>query len=143
MTRCRSRPWWQRAASVCLAVWLVVAGMDLPVLHLCAMHGVAHRVGYAGAPGSSAGHAEQAGGSSAGQVADREQVPAHAGAACTCLGACSGATPQTPPPPPALVLDSAVAAAAVVPGRPAHEYVAAWADFVLPFSTAPPAARPA
>jgi hypothetical protein len=71
-----------------------------------------------------------------------DRSPADAGQhACTCLGHCCGAAPAVEPPAVAVrpALSQAVAPGRT-PGRPQHEYVAAWVDFVLPFSTAPPRA---
>ena len=58
---------------------------------------------------------------------------------CNCLGHCC------PPVPLAMAVSADIAftrvvlATAVRPGRPAHAVRAAWADYVLPFGTAPPA----
>jgi hypothetical protein len=58
---------------------------------------------------------------------------------CSCLGHCC------PPVPLAMAVSADIAFTRVVlattvrPGRPAHAVQAAWADYVLPFGTAPPA----
>ena len=57
---------------------------------------------------------------------------------CTCLGACCAAVAVLPSGPAAISVVSVGRAAVVFTGRPEHEYVAAWVDFVLPFATAPP-----
>lgn len=57
---------------------------------------------------------------------------------CTCLGACCTAVAVLPTPPTPVTLAMVEEAVLIPTGRPDHEYVAAWVDFVLPFATAPP-----
>ena len=59
---------------------------------------------------------------------------------CSCPGTCSAvSTPALAAATLQPVVD--VPTAVADPGRPAHEFVAAWVDFVLPFATAPPSRR--
>lgn len=140
MRASRARSWWERTAGVWLAAWFLLAALDLPALHTCAMHGGGPTPGVA----ATVGHGTHAHGASHGgsHASAHDPAPARdAGHVCTCLGACCAAVGAPPPAQPA-VADAAplTPARARAPGRPAHEYVAAWVDFVLPFATAPPAA---
>lgn len=145
----RSRPRWQRIVAACLAAWFAVASADLPALHACGMHvGGTVMIGTAAAADVGTAHADMPGTmahATAGHAPRHAHGPAHglthAGHLCTCLGACCGASAATRPGLATLVLQPAVPTPRVAPGRPSHEYVAAWVDFVLPFATAPP--RPA
>lgn len=137
------RRWWQRALACCLALWFVAVATELPVAHACAMHDAAPAaVGHALAGHTLAGHA------AVGYAAVRHaahgapHAPDHPqrGGACTCLGHCCGSPSVLPPASAEAWAVHTDAAPAPAPGRPHHEYVAAWADFVLPFSTAPPRA---
>ena len=62
----------------------------------------------------------------------------HVPADCSCIGHCCVTDLTTIPhvADASLVLIPSITT--VPPGRPAHDVVAAWVDFVLPFSTAPP-----
>jgi hypothetical protein len=70
---------------------------------------------------------------------DHDGHDGHGTRDCSCLGHCC------PPVPLAMAVSADIAftrvvlATAVRPGRPAHAVRAAWADYVLPFGTAPPA----
>lgn len=118
--------------ALCLAVWFVAVATDAPLAHVCAMHHAGmHHAGMR----EAASHATPHAGGHHATAPDGNG--AHRGV-CTCLGHCCGATSVAPP---ALALAPAPDASAPTPptpGRPHHEYVAAWVDFVLPFSTAPP-----
>jgi hypothetical protein len=148
---------WHRILAALMALWLVVNTTEPTLLHGCPMHGGGMHAGSAAAPGESHAatsevHADPAGG---GRTAREGNAPAGAvdGSGqeahrphqnvCTCLGDCSGgaATPLAGEPP--TVLAAVLLGAPIPPGRPEHEYVAAWIDFVLPFATAPPQALPA
>lgn len=131
MPRAPRRPWWQRALALCLAVWFVAVAADVPGVHTCAMHGAGH----SGAAAAMMAHAGA-----------HHAVPTHHGApdgagraACSCLGHCCGAASLAARPVGGPLLATDTHIAAPMPGRPYHEYVAAWVDFVLPFATAPPA----
>lgn len=131
------RPWWHSAGSALLGLWFALVMVEPAALHSCPMHSQGHAHVAAGDP--AAAHGEASHGTLDGAAVDRHPVPSHPGAkVCTCLGDCSGSLAARLP-------DAHVAVAAltrltqVVPGRPQHEYVAAWVDFVLPFATAPPA----
>ena len=126
---------WHRALSALLAVWFGVFVAEPAWLHACPVHSPAGAGGHAAhAPTGHhppAHHHARAG----------HHVPASGGEGaphqCTCPGACCAVSPQALP---AVALHAALAVtvAAADRGRPEHEYVAAWVDFVLPFAHAPP-----
>lgn len=132
------RRWWHRGLSALLAVWFALVVAEPAALHACPMHSAAEP-STSSADASQAAHGGHAG--HAAPSADRQagdHRPADDAHVCTCLGDCSGTvvasvpTATTAPVVP-------VRLTAVTLGRPQHEFVAAWADFVLPFATAPPA----
>ena len=135
----RSR--WVRLVATWLACWLPLVLADGGWLHACPMHDGAglNAVTTMAAPAHVSAHAPAHGMLVAHAGRDGHSGH-HAGAhLCTCLGACCASLAVLPvgPAPIAFV---AVERAAVAPtGRPQHEYVASWVDFVLPFATAPPA----
>ena len=144
------RSFWSRVLAGWLACWLPLVLADGGWLHACPMHGFAVRDG-AGMVAPAAAHAAAMPGmvplarsSTAMAKAGHDVHAAHhgshpAGHACTCLGACCAAVAVLPVRPAPVTL-AVVERASVAPtGRPEHEYVAAWVDFVLPFATAPPA----
>jgi hypothetical protein len=115
-------------------------------LHACAMHaGVMHAGAGSVVHGAShAAHAPDTAGADDAHHRNRtaEDAPGPGTSApdgrvtCTCLGHCSSTTPLVLG---ALAPDLASLLPTLLnPGRAAHEYVAAWVDFVLPFATAPP-----
>ncbi len=57
---------------------------------------------------------------------------------CTCAAACCAPVAALPVHPRAETVLTAERAFVAPTGRPEHEYVSAWVDFVLPFATAPP-----
>lgn len=158
---------WHRILATLMALWLVVNTTEPALLHACpmhggAMHGGAMHGGALHADSAAAGggshappsdvRAEPAGGTSTARdpgaptaAVDAPAQDAHhpPGTACTCLGDCSGGTAMPLAGEPPTVLAAALLGAPIPPGRPEHEYVAAWVDFVLPFGTAPPQALPA
>lgn len=133
------RPWWHRALSACLTVWFALVMVEPSPLHSCPMHSGGHAAIDAATATSAAGHGAHgvAAEHSAGRAVP--ETPAQPrGHVCTCLGDCSGSVAaRAPEAHTALV--SLTRPTRVTPGRPQHEYVAAWVDFVLPFATAPPA----
>jgi len=124
----RSR--WSRLLAALLTLWLGVFLADPDALHACPVHSpvAAQAHGHAGHHdmGRDMGH-------------DMGHDAHHAGHACSCPGPCCAAATT---PLPAVSLELVLGAPVVVarPGRPEHEYVAAWVDFVLPYATAPPSA---
>jgi hypothetical protein len=58
---------------------------------------------------------------------------------CHCIGHCCVTTLPALRAPDTSALATVVRIATVQPGRASHEVVAEWADYVLPFATAPPA----
>ncbi len=123
------RPWRPMLAAV-MAVWFLVLTMEPRALHVCPMHGAANAGSESGHAGGSTGHHHAA-------TLPRDQSPDDEASYCTCLGVCNGVSPVA-------VVPAAAAPSATVrvtnarPGRPQHEYMAGWVDFVLPFATAPP-----
>jgi hypothetical protein len=158
--------WWHRLLSALLAVWFVLSVAEPAWLHACPMHGGrsaaasvatvdpvgagAHAMTHCGA------HAPTDAMASERETAPRTHAPAdvhhvshppaggphggpHDGAhPCTCLGACCAAIPALLPASPVTVTALVTLAPVTSTGRPEHEYVAGWVDFVLPFATAPP-----
>jgi len=131
-----------------LAAWIAVLLAEPAALHACAMHSGAMHARGAGAAAHGASHAAHAPAAAAGShdadhrthAAEEALTPGTSApdgrAACTCLGHCSSTTPLVLG---ALAPDLASLLPTLLhPGRLAHEYVAAWVDFVLPFATAPP-----
>lgn len=62
----------------------------------------------------------------------------HSSNVCTCPGDCCSVVPAALLAP-RIVVTVMEGVRVPTPGRPQHEFVAAWVDFVLPFATAPPA----
>jgi hypothetical protein len=58
---------------------------------------------------------------------------------CHCIGHCCVTTVPALRAPDTFALVTEVRIATVQPGRASHAVVAEWADYVLPFATAPPA----
>jgi hypothetical protein len=124
------RHWWQRALAPLLAVWFLVLTTEPSALHVCEMHGAAHGASVLGDGDAKAAHHAAPSDASHGSPTSDE-------ATCTCLGVCCSASPVSIAPVK-LAQIAIVTATEVRPGRPQHEWVAGWVDFVLPFSTAPP-----
>jgi hypothetical protein len=133
------RPCWHRALSAVLAVWFALVTVEPAALHACPMHSGGHAGAraHADSEGQQADHA----GHQAVAGAPDSQAPS-SGHSCTCLGDCSG-TLVARVPEGHVALVALLAPPKVAPGRPQHEFVAAWVDFVLPFATAPPTPRAA
>lgn len=148
-----SRPCWQRVVALCLAVWFVAVATDLPVMRACAMHcrgaGVVstmaddagHHAGMAGMCHDAEPTADVSPAATSGAGVHRAPGPDDAAPATRrCLGHCCGAAAVTALHAVVVPLSAPDAPVPPAPGRSQHEYVAAWVDFVLPFSTAPPRA---
>ncbi len=58
---------------------------------------------------------------------------------CHCIGHCCVTTVPALRAPDTFALATVLRIATVQPGRASHAVVAEWADYVLPFATAPPA----
>lgn len=130
---------WHRLLSALLAIWFGVFFAEPAWLHACPVHAPGGEHGAAPAAGTAAGEAVGDAAHHAAMGHDAP-APADAGHQCSCPGACCAVSaPALPVVTEQPILDALVAV--TDPGRPAHEYVAAWVDFVLPFATAPP--RPA
>ena len=146
--RARARPaWWQRTLALALAVWFVLLSIHLPALHVCAVHAPAYggpssaeSQPAAAEPGHAGGHLAS-GGCASPATRGVGDGPEPAGHLCTCVGSCCGAAVGVVPTPTELAFRAQLVTTPVAPGRAAHDYVAAWTDFVLPFPTAPPSAR--
>ena len=123
------RPWWHRALSAVLAVWFALVLVEPAALHACPPECIGHAAASASAAdAASAHHAHSA-----------PERPAPAGShTCTCLGDCAGSVVARAPEGQ-VALVAQLLTTPVAPGRPQHEFVAAWVAFVLPFATAPPA----
>ncbi len=124
----------RRLVATWLACWLPLVLLDGGWLHACPMHdgggaAAVHEMAAMVQPGEhggvGAGHAPHSG----------RPAAAHL---CTCLGACCAAVAVLPVGPAPVAVAVVERATVVFTGRPEHEYVAAWVDFVLPFATAPP-----
>ena len=141
------RPRWHRALSAVLALWFALIMVEPAALHACPTHSGGHAAAPRADGAPQASHAGSHAGSHVGaghavHAADAPPAPRHAPSgdhACTCLGDCAGGTAARVPTGPVARL-ALVTPTQVAPGRPQHEYVAAWGDFVLPFATAPPVA---
>jgi hypothetical protein len=134
--------WWYRALSALLAVWLGVFLAEPAWLHACPVHSGGAAGGHATARAAAAAGTQSArlAGATSHHADEGHHAPAPDGRAhqCTCPGACCAVSP---PALPAVTVRPTLEATVVTVdrGRPEHEYVAAWVDFVLPFATAPPA----
>lgn len=131
-----------RLVAAWLACWVPLVLVDGRVLHACPMHdGMpdAAMTAMMHASGSSTSRALAAMAQTAGRAhgMPRSGHPA-AAHLCMCLGACSAAVAVLPGGPASVTVAVVERAAVMFTGRPEHDYVAAWVDFVLPFSTAPP-----
>lgn len=125
------RSWRTRLLTATYSLWLFVVLGELPMVHMCPAHSAGHASHAMTMPGM-AQHAHAAGDPRTAPSENHSQQP------CTCLGDCCCAVPAALPAPRVVVT---LLAATRIPtiGRPQHDYVAAWSDFVLPFATAPPA----
>jgi hypothetical protein len=134
------RSWRSRLLAAIYSLWLFVVLGEPPMVHTCPVHSLGH-----------AGHAMAMGGMAMGDMPMDGMASHHHGATqspsapsdhssktCTCLGDCCSVVPAALPAP-RIVATVVETVRIPTPGRPQHEYVAAWVDFVLPFSTAPPA----
>lgn len=139
------RALWSRLIAGWLACWLPLVLADAGWLHACPMHDGAAMVASAAMPAAAMsgpaahemGHAAAGGAHHA--VGDTSHEDHAKGHCCTCLGACCAAVAALPAGSPPLTFAVRERVAVAPTGRPEHEYVAAWVDFVLPFATAPPA----
>lgn len=144
---------WHRIGSALIALCYVMRMTEPAPLRVCPMHGAAAAVtetasGQAGHAGHHMGdphaghdmsdphanHADHAGNADHGSPHDHGPDSTHG---CACAAAC-GASMGIVPTAPTLSLVDVIAEVVPAPGRPYHEFVAAWVDFVLPFANAPP-----
>lgn len=117
-----------RIFATLMAAWFLILMTEPGALAACAMHGAATAVESAAGPDAHAAHGAHANSS---EQPTRSQC-------CTCLSHCCAPAPVVAPTSVESVRATIVQTFARS-GRPEHEYRAAWVDFVLPFSTAPPA----
>jgi hypothetical protein len=117
-----------RLSAAFSALWLLLVLVQPPMLHTCEVHS-AH---------SAAGHSMASMDDMTSMHGDMQSSHDHAPKHCTCIGDCCGVIPSALP---AQRVVATIAARVLAPtsARSEHEYVAAWVDFVLPFSTGPPA----
>jgi hypothetical protein len=138
-----------RAFMAVMGIWLSLVLSDSGLLHACS-------TGQANDPRSeravvATGAVDHASGHHGGhdtthpaptphQAPDQQpDHPAHHGPAdCNCIGHCGTTDLTTLPHLVDFALAVASTRSAQPSGRPSYEVVAAWVDFVLPFSTAPP-----
>ena len=143
-------PRWVR---VVVGVWLSLLLSDGGLIHACQPdatdapvvatgpspvapgdHGAAVDHGHHGSPTDHSGHVAQP--SSTDTPAEHD---GHGTRDCSCLGHCCAPIPPVLGTAADITFTHVVETASLSPGRPAHAVRAAWADYVLPFGTAPPA----
>ena len=123
-----------RFLALFMGAWLSLVQSDAGLFHACdtgrqhapvlqtPADGHAHHEASHGASQSPAQHDHNSG--------DNE---------CHCIGHCCVTTLPALRAPDTFALVGEVRITTVQPGRVLHEVVAEWADYVLPFATAPPA----
>ena len=144
-----------RFLALFMGVWLSLVQSDAGLFHACATgnRAVAAFDGAdaVAAPAIGGDHLGHATGHAAGHVqhtghvaetsADAPESSHHhpsGDGECHCIGHCCAATPPALRAPDTFALVALVRTTAMQPGRTAHAVVAEWADYVLPFATAPP-----
>jgi hypothetical protein len=135
----------RRLGSALLGIWFIALTMNLVSAHDCPMHDMAPVTAdaAAAAPSDAPGNAHAMHGGHA-HEADAGQAPASpgehdAGHGCSCISHCCTAAAPLHAAESTVSFATIVAKSATPPGRSQQEFMAAWVDFVLPFSTAPPA----
>lgn len=138
-----------------MGVWLSLVQSDAGLFHACATGNaaVAAQVATDGAPGAHAAHeGDGATVSHASHTPHHAATPAQAATApehpahqhptgdgeCHCVGHCCPVSVPALAATDAFVVSAMVRITTTQPGRAAHAVVAQWADYVLPFATAPP-----
>ncbi|WP_396204993.1 hypothetical protein [Gemmatimonas sp.] len=135
-----------RLLALVMGVWLSLVQSDAGLFHACATGNgavAAYEAGVAATtPPSHGAHAEHADHHAPAAAAAPDTSPAHqhgtGDAECHCIGHCCVPTVPALRAPDTFALVSVLRVDAVQPGRASHAVVAEWADFVLPFATAPP-----
>ncbi|MFY7923844.1 MAG: hypothetical protein ACOVSI_15680 [Gemmatimonas sp.] len=133
-----------RLLALVMGIWLSLVQSDAGLFHACSTGNgavAAYEAGVAATtPPSHGAHAEHA--QHQAHEAAPDSSPAHqhgtGDAECHCIGHCCVSTVPALRAPDTFALVSVVRVDAVQPGRASHAVVAEWADFVLPFATAPP-----
>lgn len=134
------RSWLSRSLSAVLAVWLAfLVAEPLVGMHDCPMHdGVMamERVG------SMPQHGERGSAHAMSQAADKSQQSQDGQGRhqCTCVGDCTGSTAFALPSGRAGIVAPGETATTRDTGLPEYEYVAVWAQYILPFQNGPPRA---
>ena len=136
-----------RLLALVMGVWLSLVQSDAGLFHACSTGNGAVAAYEAGAeastPPAHGAHGEHAEpGNHQAPAAATDTSPTHqhgtGDAECHCIGHCCVSTVPALRAPDTFALVSVVRVDAVQPGRASHAVVAEWADFVLPFATAPP-----
>lgn len=122
--------WLTRVFTALLAVWFTALTVEPAALGSCPRHGIAT------ADALQPAHVSHGAASDHGLSPVAPEPPASSHD-CTCLGHCCSAGPIGVPGS-AVALTIVIAEARSDSSRPRKDHVAAWADFVLPFATAPP-----
>jgi hypothetical protein len=142
-----------RFLALFMGVWLSLVQSDAGLFHACATGNGAvaafEQAEVSSAPGDD--HTHHATGHGTGHdvhvgavavTADDAPDSSHhhpsGDGECHCIGHCCVATPPALRAPDTYALVVLVRRTTVQPGRAAQAVVAEWADYVLPFSTAPP-----
>lgn len=145
-----------RFLALFMGVWLSLVQSDAGLFHACstgnaAMAAMASTQGATASTGAlseHAAHADHAGhhdaattsaGSAATDSAPTQHHHNSGDNECHCIGHCCVTTLPALRAPDTFALVGEVRITTVQPGRVLHEVVAEWADYVLPFATAPPA----
>ncbi|WP_434480372.1 hypothetical protein [Gemmatimonas sp.] len=136
-----------RLLALVMGVWLSLVQSDAGLFHACSTGNGAvaayEASDVASTPPSHGAHGEHAEhGNHQAPAAAADTSPTHqhgtGDAECHCIGHCCVSTVPALRAPDTFALVSVVHVDAVQPGRASHAVVAEWADFVLPFATAPP-----
>lgn len=139
-----------RVLALFMGVWLSLVQSDAGLFHACSTgNAVVAALAAAAVPTTDApqtadaheGHGAHASNEAGTAV---ESAPAQhdhnsGDNECHCIGHCCVTTLPALRAPDTSALATVVRIATVQPGRASHEVVAEWADYVLPFATAPPA----
>jgi hypothetical protein len=139
-----------RVLALFMGVWLSLVQSDAGLFHACSTGNAAIAALEVGAAASTdapkAGDEHEGHGAHASHEAGTavESAPAQhdhnsGDNQCHCIGHCCVTTLPALRAPDTSALATVVRIATVQPGRASHEAVAEWADYVLPFATAPPA----
>jgi hypothetical protein len=149
-----------RFLALFMGVWLSLVQSDAGLFHSCstgnaaidaaiapsASHSAEPRSADAPAADPHAGHsphhvasAPDAPVSRASESAPAQHDHSSGDNECHCIGHCCVTTVPALRAPDTFALVTEVRIATVQPGRASHAVVAEWADYVLPFATAPPA----